>query len=507
MNSYELLVKGFLDAHHESQIRICEELGLITEKDLDSMANVENWLPLWKKVFRSVREKGLQSQLWERLRREGVVHHDPNPFEVADLVAEVSHGVSFSFISRAEMVGEKLKADAERVKDLAAAGQDNPVWTADDDLDACGDVNTKTVERIRDFTERLENGAAIGIPMSDKEKFTLTAEDMVDGHARSLEASVVAGKVASDILQDFEKAAHLGGSAGDLIDHRISQAERVVALVKQWDELVFPQELVTKEEAERSPTFQEWLQSVVMEIARAMNLPSYVVPESGSPSWSVAREGMKTEQGETQAGDAGEDLDSGFESPEKNYVPVEEIYADLISRYRHAKFAQDGKVFTFDVELDNDENQVRLVNYQSGNYCWMVVLYPMPAGKVNAVCVSGQDNIKKAYGMTAEHIEGEQLGERVIDVQAILDGEDWWTNGPEREINYATTWAFTTGKDQRTHWWLNGDGEKTACGMLLEMYLGASGLIFDKPGVNACPECREVWDRLTNAGERINEGE
>lgn len=478
MDSYELLVKGFLDAHHDSKVRICEELGLITQKDLDLMVNVENWLPLWKTVFRSVREKGLQSQLWERLRREGVVHHDPNPFEVADLVSEVSHGVSAGFTSRAEMEVEKSKADARRVKDLAAAGLDEKSYRAraegmseqaaaylgmsPEDLDACGDVNTKTVERILDFTEKLENGAAISNRRPSREEFIEGAKRAMDNHERYLEATAEGQRVKAEIMRAFQEIMD-----GDTLEKLLRSGSLSPQLRKtiRYNQNK-PIELWVAELELR-------LRELILLVERTLQKPSCDDADSVEP-------------------EGGQDGNS--------YVSADEIYSKLVDRYRYWQFAEGGKPFTFDIELDNDEDQVRLVNYQSGEYCWMIVLYPMPAGKVNAVCVSGKDNIKKAYGMNADHIDEERLGERVIDVQAIFNGEDWWTNGPEREINYATTWAFTTGQDQLRHWWLHGAGEKTACGKMLDIYDHPSATIREQPTTAACPDCLDAWNRLM--GER-----
>jgi hypothetical protein len=130
MKACELLVEGFLKVSYDRRIVICKELGLITEEDIGSIRD-SNWMPLWKKAFRVVREKRLHSDLWVKLYHDGVVHRFENPFDVADLIAELCYDLNRGVTSREQLrrgypepkdLRETARNEAERLKGLAAAG-------------------------------------------------------------------------------------------------------------------------------------------------------------------------------------------------------------------------------------------------------------------------------------------------------------------------------------------------------------------------------------------------
>lgn len=144
--------------------------------------------------------------------------------------------------------GEAEKAQADAVKDLAGAASvmkamgkpgtfqrmvqgDIPVWTADDDLDACG-------------------GERIPVRTMDGE-----GDHFV-------------------VVNDLP-------TTDDMTERRIAQAERVVALVKEWVELEFPPGTVCEDPNEAdNRTFMEWLEDYRDQIFKAMALPAELLSES-----------------------------------------------------------------------------------------------------------------------------------------------------------------------------------------------------------------------------------
>lgn len=90
----------------------------------------------------------------------------------------------------------------------------------------------------------------------------------------------------------------------DLVERRIAQAERVVALYRLWSDTLWPRDLVgivPEEPADEAPTFQEWLEQITAELFKGLKVPAELLEASEPPSWSASREWWKAREKAEQA--------------------------------------------------------------------------------------------------------------------------------------------------------------------------------------------------------------
>ena len=88
---------------------------------------------------------------------------------------------------------------------------------------------------------------------------------------------------ADDVRQAFQDAIKGGRlepappTVEDLVDRRIAQAERVVALYRLWSDTLWPRDLIAtvpEDPDAEPPTFQEWLDQTTAAIINAMGVPA-----------------------------------------------------------------------------------------------------------------------------------------------------------------------------------------------------------------------------------------